>query len=62
MKIGQRVNTPDGPGHIEKIEGDSSNKFQRFGVKHDVFLENKPRMYTEDILFYTRKDVTKGIK
>ena len=62
MKIGQRVNTPDDQGHIEKIEGDSSNKFQRFGVKHDIFPKNKPRMYAGDILFYTRKDVTKGIK
>ena len=62
MKIGQRVNTPDGPGHIEKVEGDNSSKIQRYGVKHDIFPKDKPMMYAGDILFYTRKDVTKGIK
>ena len=60
MKKGQRVLTEDGAGTIVQIEEDGEivpalspgYHFIRYGVKHDVFPSNKPRMYPNDILFY----------
>ena len=57
--IGIRVISPDGPGTIMRIEQYrlSGKYFFRYGIKHDVFPEYRPRMYKDDILFYCYKDL-----
>jgi len=47
MKIGQRVQTPHGPGTVKVIEN-----YKRAGVLHDVFPGGMPRIFTDDILYY----------
>ena len=51
MKIGQRVQTPHGPGTVKVIEK-LSDRFPRAGVLHDVFPGGMPRIFTDDILYY----------
>ena len=51
-KIGQRVETPHGPGEIMVIET-VSDKHPRAGVKHDI----KPKVFTFDILYYFFEDL-----
>jgi len=58
MKIGQRVQTPHGIGTVAKKEHYGSQKKYQLGVKHDVFLKDIPRMYTDDILYYSPVEVT----
>ena len=55
--IGIRVESPQGPGTIIKIEQHFIGEeiFFRYGVRHDVFPADKPRKYKEDVLYYRYK-------
>ena len=55
ITINTRVITPQGPGAVKDIE--NIGRFKRYGVLHDVFPEGKPRMYTDDILYYLIKEI-----
>lgn len=37
---------------------DVREPFVRYGVKHDVFPERRPRVYKDDVLYYMAKEVT----
>jgi hypothetical protein len=57
MKIGQRVQTPHGPGTIKAIET-VSDKHPRAGVKHDEYPEKMPR-FRDNLLYYFLTDLKK---
>jgi hypothetical protein len=57
MKIGDKVNTPDGIGTIKDIEFPHNEHLKRYGVLHDVFPANRPRIYPNDILYYPKHEV-----
>lgn len=60
--IGEHVNTPDGLGTVLAVEEhtDVIAPFRRYGVRHDVFPANRPRIFRDDILYYMDKEVTDG--
>jgi hypothetical protein len=57
MRVGDRVTTEHGPGTIMKVEHFCS-AFPSYGILHDVFPANKPRMYKDDILYYRRDEIS----
>jgi len=58
MKIGQRINTVDGMGEIIKKEFYGSKDDYRVGVKHDIFPIGFHKIYTDDIMYYFKKEIT----
>ena len=58
--IGDRVTTPDGPGTVKVIEDLNPFPGARAGVLHDTYPEGKPRVYDDDVLYYTFNEITKG--
>jgi hypothetical protein len=60
MKLKQRVITKFGAGTIVAIEGPygtQSNPWYQYGVLHDVFPTNIPRIYTNDIMYFYKKEL-----
>jgi hypothetical protein len=70
FEIGQKIMTPDGEGVIVKFEAINPLRHEMnypitynqyvigIGVKHDIFPDNKPRMYKDDILYYTANQLS----
>ncbi len=64
LKLGSRVNTPDGPGVVKVEEvlpiNDEEVAFTgRLGILHDTYPLNKPKsMYKGDILYYFLRELS----
>lgn len=61
LKNNTRVKTKFGNGTIVAHEGPYgtyNNPWFTYGILHDVFPENVPRMFTNDVMFFEKKEFT----
>ena len=57
IHIKQKVMTPDGPGIVVKKEYEGEKNY-RVSIKNCSFPRHRPRMYTDDILYYFIREIS----